>query len=60
VPELYGVIRSYHDIRNLSRMIADHKDFVVKPARAPAATASWWSPGVQPLQAGPTGSSMAR
>lgn len=33
VPPLYGVIRSFHDIRNLPRMIADHKDFVVKPAQ---------------------------
>lgn len=33
VPALYGVIRSFHDIRDLPRLIAGHKDFVVKPAQ---------------------------
>jgi alpha-L-glutamate ligase-like protein len=33
VPALYGVIRSFHDIRDLPRMIASHRDFVIKPAQ---------------------------
>jgi alpha-L-glutamate ligase-like protein len=33
VPELYGVIRSFHDIRGLPTLIAGRKDFVIKPAQ---------------------------
>jgi alpha-L-glutamate ligase-like protein len=33
VPELYGVIGSYHDVRNLGAIVGAHHDFVVKPAR---------------------------
>jgi alpha-L-glutamate ligase-like protein len=32
VPELYGVIASHHDVRELSRVVAGHRDFVIKPA----------------------------
>lgn len=33
VPELYGTIESYHDIRRLPGIVAGHRDFVVKPAQ---------------------------
>ncbi len=32
VPALYGVIRSTHDIRHLSRLVGEHEEFVIKPA----------------------------
>lgn len=32
VPELYGVIRTPHEIRKLPAIVADHQDFVLKPA----------------------------
>ncbi|SEP86660.1 alpha-L-glutamate ligase-related protein [Ectothiorhodospira magna] len=32
VPELYGVIETNHDIRNLARIVGEHDDFVIKPA----------------------------
>ncbi len=32
VPELYGVIETQHDIRDLPRMVASHERFVLKPA----------------------------
>jgi alpha-L-glutamate ligase-like protein len=32
VPELFGVIGTQHDIRNLSAIVADRQQFVVKPA----------------------------
>lgn len=32
VPELYGVIRTPHDIRNLAKIVEGHEDFVIKPA----------------------------
>ncbi|MFP4683959.1 MAG: alpha-L-glutamate ligase-like protein [Ectothiorhodospira sp.] len=32
VPELYGVIATNHDIRNLPRLLARREDFVIKPA----------------------------
>ncbi len=32
VPPLYGVINTPHDIRNLATIVADRRDFVVKPA----------------------------
>jgi alpha-L-glutamate ligase-like protein len=32
VPELYGVIEIHRQIRDLSRLLADRSDFVVKPA----------------------------
>lgn len=32
VPELYGVISTPHEIRNLPAIMADHNDFVLKPA----------------------------
>ncbi len=32
VPELYGVIGSYRETRNLPRIVATHREFVVKPA----------------------------
>lgn len=32
VPELYGVIGSYRETRNLPRIVASHREFVVKPA----------------------------
>ncbi len=32
VPELYGVIESYHDIRRLPVIVEGHRDFVIKPA----------------------------
>ncbi|HUG99305.1 MAG TPA: alpha-L-glutamate ligase-like protein [Gammaproteobacteria bacterium] len=31
VPELYGVIATPHEIRNLPAIMADHNDFVLKP-----------------------------
>lgn len=31
-PPLYGVIRTPHEIRELPRIVADHQDFVLKPA----------------------------
>jgi len=33
VPELYGVIETNRQIRNLAAIVADHPDFVIKPAR---------------------------
>ncbi len=33
VPELYGVIATQHDIRDLHRIVADRERFVLKPAR---------------------------
>jgi alpha-L-glutamate ligase-like protein len=33
VPELYGVIGSHRDVRNLPGIVAGHRDFVVKPAQ---------------------------
>ncbi|XKM12907.1 alpha-L-glutamate ligase-like protein [Orbaceae bacterium ac157xtp] len=33
VPELYGVIRTEHDIAKLNQIINDHNDFVIKPAQ---------------------------
>lgn len=32
VPELYGVIASHRDVRDLPRRVAGHRDFVIKPA----------------------------
>lgn len=32
VPELYGVIRSHHEVRDLPKLLANRRDFVVKPA----------------------------
>lgn len=32
VPALYGVIGSYRETRNLPRIVANHREFVVKPA----------------------------
>lgn len=32
VPELYGVVRTQHDIRRLKDIIGEHKKFVIKPA----------------------------
>ncbi len=32
VPELYGLIHAVHEAKNFEQMVADHKDFVVKPA----------------------------
>lgn len=32
VPELYGAIDNHHDVRRLPAIVADHRDFVVKPA----------------------------
>ncbi len=33
VPALYGVIEHQHEIRELPQLLADHEDFVVKPAQ---------------------------
>lgn len=33
VPELYGVIRTEHDITRFSDIVAAHNDFVIKPAQ---------------------------
>lgn len=33
VPQLYGVIGSFHDIRRLPELVTGHRDFVVKPAQ---------------------------
>jgi alpha-L-glutamate ligase-like protein len=33
VPELYGVIKTNHEIRNLDAIVEGHSDFVIKPAR---------------------------
>lgn len=33
VPELYGVISSHREVRDLPRMVESHRDFVVKPAQ---------------------------
>ncbi|MBW2443178.1 MAG: alpha-L-glutamate ligase-like protein [Deltaproteobacteria bacterium] len=33
VPELYGVIETESEVRNLTRLIKSHPDFVVKPSR---------------------------
>ena len=32
VPELFGVIETQHDVRNLSTIVADREQFVIKPA----------------------------
>lgn len=32
VPELYGVITNHHDVRQLPKLVAAHRDFVIKPA----------------------------
>lgn len=32
VPELYGVIRTEHDVRALPDIVKDHQDFAIKPA----------------------------
>ncbi|HSG66859.1 MAG TPA: sugar-transfer associated ATP-grasp domain-containing protein, partial [Gammaproteobacteria bacterium] len=32
VPELYGVIETQHDIRNLERIVGRHAEFALKPA----------------------------
>ncbi len=32
VPELYGVVRIEHQIRELPQLLAPHRDFVIKPA----------------------------
>jgi len=32
VPELYGVIDNQHDVRQLSGIVGEHRDFVIKPA----------------------------
>ena len=32
VPELYGVIASHRDVRDLPKRVAGHRDFVIKPA----------------------------
>ena len=32
VPPLYGVVRAYHEVHDLYALLADHQDFVVKPA----------------------------
>ncbi len=33
VPELYGVIEIEYQVRDLEKIIGDHKDFVIKPAQ---------------------------
>jgi alpha-L-glutamate ligase-like protein len=33
VPELYGVISSHREVRDLPRIVEGHRDFVVKPAQ---------------------------
>ncbi|MEO7385499.1 MAG: alpha-L-glutamate ligase-like protein [Gammaproteobacteria bacterium] len=33
VPELYGVIASHREVRDLPKIVATHRDFVVKPAQ---------------------------
>lgn len=33
VPELYGVISSHREVRNLPKILASHRDFVIKPAQ---------------------------
>ncbi len=32
VPELYGVISMYHEVRTLDSILGDHRDFALKPA----------------------------
>ncbi|RRQ23773.1 alpha-L-glutamate ligase-like protein [Guyparkeria sp. SCN-R1] len=32
VPALYGVIRTTHEIKHLSKLVGDHDEFVIKPA----------------------------
>ncbi len=32
VPDLYGVIASQHDVRQLADIVGEHRDFVIKPA----------------------------
>jgi alpha-L-glutamate ligase-like protein len=32
VPEIYGVVRSEHQVRHLPALLKDHEDFVIKPA----------------------------
>ncbi|MGR8947684.1 MAG: alpha-L-glutamate ligase-like protein [Gammaproteobacteria bacterium] len=33
VPELYGLIKSPHDARNFRKVLQQHQDYVIKPAR---------------------------
>lgn len=33
VPELYGVIGSHREVRNLPQILVGHRDFVLKPAQ---------------------------
>ncbi|WP_392565225.1 alpha-L-glutamate ligase-like protein [Utexia brackfieldae] len=33
VPELYGVVKTEHDISKVSELLAHHNDFVIKPAQ---------------------------
>lgn len=33
VPALYGVVRTHHDIRRVSKILDTHRSFVVKPSR---------------------------
>lgn len=33
VPELYGVIRTEHEITQIAKLLANHRDFVIKPAQ---------------------------
>lgn len=33
VPKLYGVIETQHDISRFNEIVADHQDFVIKPAQ---------------------------
>jgi alpha-L-glutamate ligase-like protein len=33
VPQLYGVIRTDHDVRALPEIVKDHQDFAIKPAQ---------------------------
>lgn len=44
VPQLYGVISTEKEIDKLDEIIGGRNDFVIKPAQAPAATASLSSP----------------
>lgn len=32
VPQLYGVISIYHEVRDLEKLLGDHQDFALKPA----------------------------
>ncbi|MCO6524252.1 MAG: alpha-L-glutamate ligase-like protein [Candidatus Schmidhempelia sp.] len=33
VPDLYGIVRTEHDIAQIGTILADHRDFVIKPAQ---------------------------